>query len=305
MNNIKQIDLYKSRSYTSCITEAFNIFAHNLKTIFLHTWLCALVLAVFQSLGISAAMSFISSPSSPVGALLLAVSALLSVCASVFLYGRAVGLVNGQRTSANVKRVARLAVVYLVFWLVVGVVIGMASIVVLSPNEAAKAPQAHSLITVLSDVVCVIIGLLVLPYIYVFTKYLMEQNAKLRQLLLKSYKKGLRHWGFIFTTMFLTYLCMTVCVVILALPAVIIISARITSISGMTVLGDPSGLPAYFDFLQFGLFMFAAFIWSYISIFCLFVCILVYGSIETREKEKKMFIDNLKEPVNQTTETVQ
>jgi len=303
MNNINKIELYKSRSYLSCITEAFNMFAHNLRTIFFHTWTSALALAVLQSFCIFVLTSIFVKTITTGSVTLFAISLVLSILAQVFMYGQAVGLVNCQKKLSNIKKVFRLMLTYMAFLILIAMVLTSIADVAGLMKDAAKVPQAISSTTIVVCSISVIIGLLMLPYVYVFTKYVMEPKAKLRALLYKSYKTGLRHWGFIFTTTFLTYLCMVVCVVILALPAVIIISARITSINGVMLLGDPAGLPSYFDLMQFGFFVLANFVWSYICVIFLFVCFFVYGSIETREKEKKKFLNDLNDTEDQDTKT--
>lgn len=293
MSNISQIKLYKNRSYLSCITETLNIFAHNLRTIVSYTWPSALAVAVLQSFSFSAATSICINAITTRNATFLAISFMLSILAQVLLYSQALGLVNCQKMSYNIKKVIRLILTCMAFWILITIILTAMANMVGLVNDTSEAPQAISLIAVVIYAIYIIIGLLVLPYIYVFTKYIMEPESKLLTLLYASYKAGLRHWGLIFTTILLTYLCMVVCVMVLALPAVIIISARITSINGVMLLGDPSGLPSYFDFMQFGFFVFANFIWSYISVFFMFVCFFVYGSIETREKEKMKFLNDI------------
>lgn len=293
MNNIKQIELYKSRSYTACITEAMGIFAHNIKTIFLHTWAYAVAVGVASSLYASAVTDIMANAATTGNMVLLACASVLSVCTTVALYGRAATLINQQKTAWSIKRTARITLIALAFGLIVGIGLGVVAAAIAPAEPAAKQPEAFSTESICVNVAVLLISLLVLPYVYAFAKYMMEPDTKLLRMLTRSYKTGLRHWGFIFTTSFLTYLCMAVCAVILALPTVIIISARVMSISGMATVGDPSGLPPYFDAMQFGLFAIAAFIWAYISIFCAFVYFLIYGSIETREKEKKAFLGDM------------
>jgi len=47
--------------------------------------------------------------------------------------------------------------------------------------------------------------------------------------------------------------------------------------------------------MQFGWFALATFIWSYISVFYMFVCYFIYGSIEARVKEKKEYLNTQRE----------
>lgn len=291
MNNLNQIDLYKSRGYTACIAEAFGTFAHNLKTIFLHTWVYALVMSLLFSVFVSSATMILTDGPTVVNYICLFASLLLSVCAMVLMFARASMLINGQKVGWNVKRVVRITLTTLVFYVIVGIVLGLVTVLVDPSGKSAQNSASVPTVALIVNSICLVIWLVLLPYLYVFSKYLIEPDAKLSSLVFRGYKTGFRHWGFIFTTVFLANLCEAVCAVILALPAVIIMSARLASINGVTTLGDPSGLPAYFDVMQFGLFALATFIWTYISIVILFVYFFMYGSIETREKEKREFLN--------------
>lgn len=291
MNNLNQIELYKSRGYTACISEAFGTFAHNLKTIFLHTWVYAVVMSLLFSLLVSSATTILTDGLTVADSVCLLVSLLLSLCAMIVLFARASMLINGQKAGWNIRRVARIAIITLAFYVLVGIILGLVTVLIAPSGNAAQNSAPVLITSLITNSISLVIWLVVLPFLYVFSKYLIEPDSKLRRLVFRGYKTGFRHWGFIFTTVFLAYLCEAVCAVILALPAVIIMSARLASINGVTTLGDPSGLPAYFDVMQFGLFALATFIWAYISIVILFVYFFMYGSIETREKEKREFLN--------------
>lgn len=292
MNDIKQIELYKSRSYTACLTETFNTCAHNMKTIFTHTWGFALAFALTASLCVSAAARIQTNGADGAAVACFISFTVLLIAASAALYGRATTLVNGRKTGWSIKRAARITIVALCFYIVVSILVSAAAAVIVSTQDSAQKPTAALAVSLGANVLMLIVGLLALPYVYVFAKYMIESDAKLRRLLFASYKTGLRYWGFIFTTEFLAWLCTTVCAIVIALPAVIIMSAKAMSISGVNAFGDPVGLPAGFEEMQFGWFALASFIWAYISIFSMFVCYFIYGSIETRIKEKAEYLSN-------------
>lgn len=292
MNDIKQIELYKSRSYTACLTEAFNTCAHNLKTIVLHTWGYALALAITASLCVSAATKILTNGADTAATACLLSLTLLFIAASIALYGRATTLINGRKTGRNIGRAARITLVALCFYIVITILVGVITAVIASTQDLAQNATAALAVSIGANAFTLILWLLTLPYVYVFAKYMMEPDKKLRRLLIASYKTGFRYWGFIFATEFLAWLCMTVCAIVIALPAVIIISAKAMSISGVNAFGDPTGLPAGFEAMQFGWFALASFIWAYISIFSMLVCYLIYGSIETRVKEKAEYLSN-------------
>lgn len=293
MNSIEQIELYKNRSYAACIKEAFSVCTHNLKTIFLHTWSYALCLALVTAACVVSVTKVLTNGGSTAPVVGFTASVVLMIAASVALLGRAATLVNGQKTGWNVKRTAKIMLITMAFSLLVDAVLGGVSAAIIASQAADKVGTTTMIVSACTDVFILIVYLLLLPYVYVFTKYMVEPKTKLRRLITKAYRTGLRHWGFIFTTLFLAWLCTTVCTVIVALPAVIIVAALTVSISGVNTLGDPTGLPTYFSAMQFGCFALATFVWTYISIFSMFVCYYVYGSIETREKERSMITHNL------------
>lgn len=292
MNDIRQVELYKSRSYTACISEAFTTFAHNLKNIFLHVWPFGVAAGIAMSLYATSVTDIMTGGYSTARIVMNFIAVLLLIAAWTALGARAATLFNRRKTTWSMMRSARIALVVTVFQLAVGVLCGLLAYIILGRSQAPADAAAVTVTSVTVNAVYVIVNLLALPYEYVFAKYLIEPDAKLRHLLLKGYRTGLRHWGFIFTTTFLTALCLIICAVITSLPVVIIITARLVSVSGTAAFGDPAGLPAGFGVMQSGLFAAAAFIWAFIAVFTLFVDFFIYGSIETREKEKKEFLNN-------------
>lgn len=295
MKNIKQIELCKSRSYTACITEAFNTITHNLKTILMNTWIYALLTSLTFAAYTSTAFSIMTSGITMLNGAFLFAALLLYLCATIVFFAHSSMLINMRPMALNIKRTVRIMLTLFVFSFIVGVVFGIVSIIIFGHNQSAPDAGEDKTAVWILYAVFMIIALLTLPYIYVFAKYMMEPETKLRRLVFKSYKTGLHHWSFIFTTMLIVYLCMTVCAIITCLPVVIILSARMISLNGMALFSDPSGLPGYFDIMQFGLFTMAAFIWSYISVFYMFVCYFIYGSIEARVKEKKEYLNTQRE----------
>jgi len=132
----------------------------------------------------------------------------------------------------------------------------------------------------------VIFSLLLLPYIYVSIKYLMEPATHFHKLIFKSYGKGLKHWGYIFLTMLVTGICLILISFIISLPLCIAIIAMYLSTEGVK-MGDESGLPSYFTWMMYLVFAITYFIETFMLVFVTFVAYYMYGSIETREKEKE------------------
>lgn len=290
MNNLKQESLNKSRSYTACISASHKMLFDNIRTIFKHTWLYALLLALSMSMmSMFYIKALIGGGYSSSSFICLVVSLLLVVCFQVGYTSRVLMLLNCQTMMWNVKRYLRLILLYLcvsfavsaIQWILMYLVIGGTTSV---PSD--KMPVTMLLIACSS----LFFACVLLPYVYVFMKYMMEPESKLSKLLFKVYKTGLRYWGFIFITLLLAFLCVAVCMFFVSIPMLVITMANTLSVMGVSYLGDSSGLPSYFDFLQYMIVAVSSFICLYINIFIIFVFYFMYGSIETREKERKDFL---------------
>ena len=211
MNNLKQESLNKSRSYTACISASHRMLFDNIRTIFKHTWLYALLLALSMSMmSMFYIKALIGGGYSSSSFICLVVSLLLVVCFQVGYTSRVLMLLNCQTMMWNVKRYLRLILLYLcvsfavsaIQWILVYLVIGGTTSV---PSD--KMPVTMLLIACSS----LFFACVLLPYVYVFMKYMMEPESKLSKLLFKVYKTGLRYWGFIFITLLLAFLCVAVC----------------------------------------------------------------------------------------------
>lgn len=290
MNDLKQELLNKSRSYTACISASHRMLFDNIRQIFRHTWLYTLLFALSIAL---VSMFYVkvltgggyASPSF----VWLIIAGVLMACLQIVYVARVFMLVGGRTMKWNVIRCIRLFIVYLCFSVVVSAV-QWALVYMTVGGNAVVTPD--KLTEVMLVIICssVLFGCVFLPFIYVFTKYVLEPESKLSKVFFKAYKVGWRYWGFIFITLLLATLCAAVCIFFVSIPMIIISMANTLSVMGVNYLGDPSGLPAYFGILQYVVVAVSSFICLYINMFVIFVCYFMYGSIETREKERKEFL---------------
>lgn len=290
MNNLKQEFLNKSRSYTACISASHRMLFDNIRAIFRHTWLYTLLLAMsIALLSLFYTRALTDGGYTHPSYTLLMVSAVLVACFHVGYVSRIFMLLGHQSMKWNLVRCIRLLGVYLCIMAIVSVV--QWGLVYLVIGTGPFVPLYK-----MPVIACVIIGVslffscVLLPYVYVFVKYLMEPDSKLSKILLKAYKVGWRYWGFIFITLLLAALCAAVCMFFVSIPMLIISMANTLSAIGVGYMGDPSGLPSYFSVLQYVVVALSSFICLYVYVFVIFVCYFMYGSIETREKERKEFL---------------
>lgn len=293
MGNLKQASISKSRSYTACLSEAHRMLFDNIRSIFGKTWIYSLILALVSATYLSLYVHAMLYGNDTWLTVALCVVSALTLCAEIAYYAKAMSILNGQPMKWNVKRCAILAVCYIAFCCTMALIYAAVVYGVMITKQPANLYGMLPTFYILGGVT-VIIYLLFLPFIYVGMKYLVETDSRLWRIMFKSYKTGLRHWGLIFTALFLATLCAIICAVLVSAPMFIVLAANSLSVYGVNFIGDPTGLPSYFTAIQFVVYALTFFIWAYINIFIIFVCYFLYGSITTREKEKTEMMEELK-----------
>lgn len=288
MNNLKQAAVDKSRSYISCLSEAHKMLFDNIRQIFGRTWIHVLVLSIISAVYFSLyihAMLYGTNTALTIG---LCAMSVIVLCAQVAYYSRVMFLINGRPMRWNIIRCTNITALYLCFCIVILLIFAAITYwIVLSRGTVTIAELLPVFYTF--GAVSLIIMLLMLPFVYVAVKYLMEPECKLRSTIFKSYVVGLRHWGFLFIALLLATLCTVICMALVSFPTLIVMAANALSVFGVNYLGDPTGLPSYFMIIQVTVVALSSFICLYINIFAIFVCYFLYGSIETKEKEKKEY----------------
>ena len=251
-------------------------------------WMYVAALSVMVALSVSLCTNIMIHGGTTALNIAMAVVAVLTVCAEVVYFARVMFLVNGRPMKWNIMRCAKLAVCYIVTMFVCSLVFTFVSYGVVMVKQPATVAELQPVLTAFS-VLYLVVYLLLIPCVYVAMEYMMEPEVKLRKTVFKSYLTGLRHWGFLFIALLIAALCAAVCSALVSIPALIVTAANIISVLGVNFLGDPTGLPSYFNVLQFVVYAISSFICLYINIFVVFVCYFLYGSIKTGEKEKSEF----------------
>lgn len=294
MELFNKVQLYKSRSYKACVTDAHKMFYENIKMIFRNTWLASLIVAVVGAVymyfytEIATATNINSFP------LGYALSFIAMICASIVFMAKVMTMLNKQSMKHNLKKGSG-AVISI--WLIHLITFCMTFFVYYKTTNGTMTFNNMDQMmnfTLYSGAICIIMLIITIPLIYTYMKYFMEKECKLHQIFTKYYIRGLRHYGFIFITWFITTLLLSICSIIVSVPIIIVGTARNMSVYGIKELGDPSGLPSYFELLAAGTTTISLFIATYIAIVAIFIFTLIYGSVETRIKEKKEFIKSNK-----------
>ncbi|MBO4481716.1 MAG: hypothetical protein J5719_04120 [Bacteroidales bacterium] len=303
MEILKQEELMKSRGYGATLNESYRKFSGNLKTIVRHLWPYALVLSLVVAAYVLAIQQAIVHPQlSTVVILGISAMASLNTVAVIAFYARAMMLVNGKKMTWNVVRTIKIALWIILIELVVTLVVGIVAITTGYLTAPAQpdhpvANEAEMLLTAqqttqaflttigITLLAVVIITLLLLPLVYTFFKYYLEPETHFLKILGKSYRCGLRHWGYMFVTELILLIAVGLVCLVVCLPLAVLFASMFLSASGVAQ-GDLPGMPSHFGWLLFFTTALTYFILSFIYVYCIFANCYLYGSIETREKER-------------------
>ncbi len=291
-----ETEIYKIRSFGSCIQTAYDLFGKNLKTIFRRTWLPVIAVALLAAL-----TAFVSLPQANLlestsqlmleyGRYFLAtgIIVLLMVVVSVWLNTTVVSLLNGRNRAKNAPRVIRLTLLFVGLWVTGLAITGIASGIpyLFTSEEGAVSPMTPFYALTLGTVIFLLFVAFLIPTFYSSFKYLMEPEQKLSRVLGKSYRIGLRHWGFLFVLFLLVVIIVAIIFCISQMPSVILATAKQFDNNGLS-LGDATGLPSYFAVLTFAATFICQIIWMYVIIWADFVYYFAYGSIEAKLRQIK------------------
>ncbi|MCR4852969.1 MAG: hypothetical protein K5893_05210 [Prevotella sp.] len=294
---MKLDELEKNRGYATTIKTAWSAFFNNFKTIFKHVWPYSIVFSLAAAFYVMQTLKLAATELATSDIVIIAASYILLLLVTFIFTGRVYMLVNDKPLGWNVFRAFKLFLAELVVVLVLSVIVaGIALIASPSAESLSEVPQnamqieqtrmafvkTFSIVMVLS----LFLLLLLLPYVYAASKYMIDTKSKLVSLIWKGYKTGLRHWGYIFLTLLLTTICLFFVMLILGLPLGVLNTAVRVDELGVAS-GDPSGMPCSIGTLTFFTAAITFFCYSFITVFSVFVAYYLYGSIERRVKERK------------------
>ena len=282
--------LYKNRSFSSCILAAYKLMGENIKTIISSTWLPIVLLAVFLSIAfvINIPHPAITSLafSHPLLILIIWVVCLLaSIACEIWAFARLSSLLNEKPRRWNILRMTLLFLNNLLIGIVVGGIIATAFIMALR-HLGCSPMKLFADNWLLLTVAAVVVSLLILPLIYVNMRYIFDEGARYWADFLKSYKRGLRHLGLIFITMFISGIICGIIACVIYLPLFILQTALLYSSAGQ-LIGDAPGLPGYFPWLLGITFALTILLISFVVIFQFIIQTFMYGSIEKQREERR------------------
>lgn len=273
---------YKNRSYGAVLATALRAVTGSAKTIARRLWPYALAYALAAAYvtvgGVHRLRSDVAQQMTmPTAGDLVAtaVALLLLLATGVALYGRIGSLLgDGPRLMPYMMRSLRLHA------LGCGVTLAVMVVVVAAYIAVARLNFLWTIYAVEA-----VAWLLLLPYIYVAVSYLVG-GGRLRALLTTGYRRGLRHYAFIFVTWLLTWIVTTVVAVVLCLPMMVMLTALGTAVGG-AMLGDELGLPTYFYPLMYGVAVLTFVLLTSLITYTVAVYHYMAGTIDARTDERR------------------
>ena len=190
MESIKREELFKNRGLGATLKAAYGMFLSRFQSVLKHLWPAALLLAVFGSMSFSISFITEGQPSLWLSVIVI----VLDFVATVVLYSRIAQLLNGQKWKWNVVRMVKLSAVVVGINLLVGVIIGIVWLLawmLFAPQQSSTPVEAQlsleqlaaASLKILSvvGIVSLVIGLLMVPFAFSFTKYVVDTESRLSQ----------------------------------------------------------------------------------------------------------------------------
>ena len=306
MVQLKQEELIKSRGYRATIKAAYNLFTDNYKVILKHIWPYALAMAVVLGAFVLNQFRVYGQTSLSLVNILTGLALMVLVFAADMAFtGRLMMLVNQQSLSWNILRALKASLWFLLLIVIISIIVSLVGVAInhfTAPGDAtAGIPQTDPIILMqqqqiaylktmgIMTLVGIVFGLLLLPIVYIIMQYFVETDTRFHQIFFKGWQTGMKHLGYLFITLLVVGILLSVVITIISLPLIILFTAYGISLQGV-LQGDEAGLPGYFHILAYGVSVVVYFVYYIMTIFALFVAYYIYGSIKAKEQEKDQFI---------------
>lgn len=135
-----------------------------------------------------------------------------------------------------------------------------------------------------------ILLLLTMPLYFVTFRYVFRPHTHFFRIFPSAYAVGLRHLPRIFCVSAIMLLITMVIGSVIMLPSYVLALAVYKSTSGAMMMGDALALPDNINVLVALTGILTGFLGSYLSLSQMYPLYYLYGSIETREEERKRFV---------------
>ena len=288
-----QIEIVKNRSIGACLRDAYTWFTANLKGVFKRDWWLVLLVSFFFALYLYSSMTLNPDAGNLSASELVGQSGLLMlglVGCLVFgfwLSGRWLGLFNGQPTGYNVKRFIKFFLMYLLFvivWVIVGILVMFAFMGTDNIGNMRGCGLPSNMLSGIMALLFIMLLMLIalVPLVYSGYKYLLNPDQCVGAIFGKPYRRGWRHWGFIFGAALLSYLIYYIIYIIAFIPSFVVMFASKMNMDSVS-MGDASSMPGSFPFLTILAMTIGSFIIIFAMLWLMVTFVNIYGSVEARE----------------------
>ena len=258
-------ELVKHRSITSCIVAAWHTWRDDNSTILRSTWLPILVTSLAGALHSfihlsDASMSGFREANPIISGLMMAIAALGMFMGMAWLLSRLFNYLNQKGRAYNQRRAGVNLLGYAIgSSVIMAIVVG---ILILCGVSFSPTPQSSEMMLLAPEGVIetppftiadipwwvwhlgggILVCFLLLPLVHHSIRYQMEPDTLYIKHMAKGLKGGLKNWGFLFGTTFVTGMILALVSIIPTLPLILLHTAEAHSTIGV-IEGDPSGMP--------------------------------------------------------------
>lgn len=259
-------NLYKDRSYSSCIHAAYELLSNNFTTIFKKTWIVVLLYSIIFAL--TPLTNGIFSTTAIMVALFVSKCLIDTIILS---------LLNNKNYKTNFKAIVQVALFNLVLFVLFASLFVYANDFILLKVKS----MASNLHLVIIFELLTIIVFIHQPLMYSNMKYLVQGDKKYPTIIKQNYKYGWKYLGFTSAVLILISIISIAIFLFIAMPLMISAITNQQNTIGV-IMGDANGLPSYYNLLNFTICAIATFFANYLAVWWMFVMYYVYGNIEAR-----------------------
>ncbi len=304
----KKIDesLLKDRSPRASLSAGFRLYTEHFRRIFKSTWLTALIAAVVSGVASTAlyiywpglvARVYSDLPHAWMYAReymlllgIIGILVLLAIVAITAFFGSGAASILRLQKEEKVSQ-----------WRMIGrswkalccnavlclIAYGAIAAFVFWKRDMLLNPLQNIVSVTATVVLLTVVGIFLLPTIYITVKYLMDRTTSFWPLLARSYGLSMRYWMRQFIVLLVCLIVLGLFHLICSTPEFILSEANWQARIGV-VGGDPLGMPSYITVLTFVTCSVITFLQLYIWLPMLFAFYYLYGAIDSREASRKM-----------------
>lgn len=292
MKNETNETLLKKRSYRACIADAFSMFKAEWLTLTKQYWKQIAGVAVVAG-ALGAWQQTLMAGATFVGyefhegqftvCFLLHILLLLTTVGATFHVANKRGLVW------NIKRYACLLPILLS---ILAVFLALAGLTAMAYIMSSKHPEEILVAKAVGVMMIFLPFYLVvsIPQQYFVTRYMMEPESDIKETFGASFMAGFRCWGFLFVTMFLASLCVSLAGVILSMPSIFLNFISCIGYYSAVVNGDPVSTVSGKWALDFASSAWSTIVGINIYAYSAYVLRNIWGTMacKAREREEQM-----------------